>query len=181
MVNKIKIGESAIHFEKINTPGGCDVGVPNEILKDTGIKEVLVITSIELAEGANYAQILRKFLINYKDYVILFKTSENLNQKMKDILFATLAEMQNLSFVYPSEDSIYFISTEGESAKVLRKIYAHFSGAYFYEALKEKELMNILCKNITDTTVDSDALDILLDALKTFKNCEVHEIDAFQE
>lgn len=180
MINKIMVEGSAIHFEKVNTPGGFDVGVPNEILKDTGINEVFVINEITLVEGANYAQVLKKFLVQYKDYVILFKTSNVAGQKMKDILYATLAGMQNLSFVYPVDDVVYFISNEGVSNDALRKIYANFAGSYVYESLKDKELMGILCKNITDTTVDPESLDILLDALKTFKNCEVREISAFQ-
>ena len=180
MVNKIMIEGSAIHFEKINTPGGYDVGVPNEILKDTGINEVFVINEITLVEGANYAQVLKKFLVQYKDYVILFKTSAVAGQKMKDILYATLAGMQNLSFVYPVDDVVYFISSEGASNDTLRKIYANFAGAYVYESLKDKELMSILCKNITDTTVNPESLEILLDSLKTFKNCEVRDINAFQ-
>lgn len=181
MVNKIMIEGSAIHFEKVDRPGSVEDGIPNEILRDTGVKELLVINKINLVEGANYAQVLKRFLLKYKDYVILFKTSDNAGQKMKDILYATIAGMQNLSFVYPDEKDIFFISCEGISNKVLRKIYANFSGAYVHEALKEKELMEILCKNITGSTVEPEALDVLLDALKTFKNCEVHEVEAFQE
>lgn len=175
MVNRIKIQNSTVLLEKVDVKGNVEMGVPHEILRDTDLSELFVIKGVELGDDDNYVTVLREFLSEYKDYVIIYESSVDPNQQMKDVLYATLANMTNISSFYPDNSRFYFISSCGVSNKAMTRISVNNAGIYLYEALKDAKLMDIICGHITGQEVDFEACTKLQDVL-----CDLKVSDSMQ-
>ncbi len=120
-MESVRIDNSTINF-CIETASSCETDIGAEIIRDTKIKSLCLVTEIILGEGDSIVAVVQKYCEQYKDYpIVMVATSNGENKrdalvaKMRNKLVYTSLEFHELSSVYDDGDTQYYVATNKAS------------------------------------------------------------------
>lgn len=144
------VGRSIVHF-CTETAGYCETEIGEEILRDTRLPQVCIVTDVQVGDGENLIAVLRDFLEGFKDYPVVCVASSEHEDKKKGLVLKMRSELaynslgfHSLANCYDDGATQYYVANNAASTEL-------------YELLQVKAFL-IMFEEIMCDSVQTDRL-----------------------
>lgn len=154
---EIKIMKSVVKYEIEDGATTEKDSISGEIWKDTGIRDVVMITGIDFAEGDPRREVIASFVRKFNSYAIMW-TITNEKGATDMLLLEVLAkslDFKSCSFMYDdAPEKKYFVYTKGAGELV----YNRLEYAFMIYLLKDLDADEEMVGRFVDCIVSTPSL-----------------------
>lgn len=179
--------ENNVYYWSVETPGNCSDEVSEEILRDSKLDKITLLTEIKPAEGVSIVQALESLRKVFTDTPIVYRAGvpgksdpATFMERIRAMISAIALDFYNLEAVYQEPDCVYFVMNNKASMELVQRVWAIHAAVLLHDVLCDEALTDIALSKLSDWSVSKSCAEKFIAGLKT-RDDDIAPVSSFDE